>query len=1184
MIFKKLSIYILFLLFIAAGASVFADQPSSSLDDKPSVDSAASTGVQVPAVPSDAAADTHTSYLYDLKKLIQKSRENIKEVNEKILEQAVIKRNQKREERAHEYYEKGVELTNEGKLDEARDYFEKAIRITEHPEMAGYIRESQRRLRKQEDALHAQEREHYKQIKQDENVRKEDVEAAYKEAVDLYKQKKYHPAKDAFEHVDEIAPDYRATGSYLKIIDQDIITTDALAAKQQAVEIEHQQKEAETARAKEKAMWLAQIEEKEKERKESVSRQAADVYDQAVDLYKKKKFAEAKKKFEEVSWVLPDYKATMKYLSRIDDDAQKERERLAEEQKKTLEQQRWEEVVEQKKQEVARQHEQEIKDRERKKQLEEQAQFLYTAALSLYDKKNLDGALEKFTEIEKLLPDFRSTRSYIARIDQAQGKPFVLPQAPVPAPAAPSVAAQTPVVMAANTMPAQVKMAVSLEDQQKQAQDIAAMADRSAQLYRQIAGIANDSSTVKIKREVAKVDDILNSLKSSQDRLLRHMRDEQLKHEQEESKAKQEERKAQAERTYQQAMGYLHTQDYEQAKIKFLELENILPDYKYTRRYLTRIDEHQKNANVQVVTGYEENQAEHLKQLQEKQNSQETLRAQQDQEEERNLEQQQQESLKQLAAKASDINDDIVRLSKTQDYEAMKAKFTELENTVTAVVTLKNAMIQQKSHRDNEKEMARESLRKRKEMISAEKRENRVMQAYGIKPLAEHRPVLSNQTNDADHYKRREIVKEQNMLFSEAVDRYEHKKYTQAKLLFGELADQNDRRAEPWLKKVDRAITRELLRSQEGEEKERTAFIADQVKAQRQLIIIQERERQRQKKLTEELEHQKLVYEDDRALQIRKEQTMKAQERERQHQEEKRLQLQKEAEKEQAMLRFHKVVTPAPVQQAVQPAPASAVPAAVTVSPQQIKVQTEYSNERKEFLDNKYKKEQEEKANQDRIKAKEDARQKRLEEKQKEIDRKKALKAQREAERQAKIKAAADAKAAEAKALAEKTAQEQKRREELARQQEQDREEKIRQDKIMREETQRKEELERQEREHQAQLEAQRESVRKQLEDGVEAMYQDAMNLFKQGKYTAAEGRFKDVQDIIPGYKRAEQYLDEAHQRSMTENSQAVVPSDISDSSANSSNTPVADAQASSSVSRQDSISKALDLFDPNAK
>jgi TolA-binding protein len=207
-------LFTLFILFPAAAVSVFADQSSSALDDKTSVDSAANAQVQIPAVPSAASAgSTDTTYLYDLKKLIDKARENIKEVNEKIKEQAVLKRNQAREERAREYYEKGVELTNEGKLDEAREYFEKAIRITEHPEMAGYIKESQRRLRKQENALEDQERAHKNQIKEDESTRKEDVEEAYKEAVDLYKQKKYHPAKDAFEHVDEIAPGYRATDS-----------------------------------------------------------------------------------------------------------------------------------------------------------------------------------------------------------------------------------------------------------------------------------------------------------------------------------------------------------------------------------------------------------------------------------------------------------------------------------------------------------------------------------------------------------------------------------------------------------------------------------------------------------------------------------------------------------------------------------------------------------------------------------------------------------------------------------------------------------------------------------------------------------------------------------------------------------------------------------------------------------
>ena len=165
------------------------------------------------------------------------------------------------------------------------------------------------------------------------------------------------------------------------------------------------------------------------------------------------------------------------------------------------------------------------------------------------------------------------------------------------------------------------------------------------------------------------------------------------------------------------------------------------------------------------------------------------------------------------------------------------------------------------------------------------------------------------------------------MLFSEGVDRYEHKKYTQAKLLFGELADQHDRRAEAWLKKVDRAITRELLRSQEGEERERTAFIADQLRAQRELVIIQERERQRQKKLTEELERQKRLYEDDRLLQMRKEETMKAQERERQRQEEKRLQLEKENEKHRKCCVSIKLKSAQAVSLKLQPVPVTPSPA-----------------------------------------------------------------------------------------------------------------------------------------------------------------------------------------------------------------------------------------------------------------
>ncbi len=937
-----LCLYILLAFFSTAGGFAFADGPNSALDDKPSVDTAAVSGAQIPAVPSDAAAaDTHTNYLYDLKKLIEKSRENIKEVNQKIKEQAVLKRNQKREERAREYYEKGAELTNEGKLDEARDYFEKAIRITEHPEMAGYIKESQRRLKKQENALQAQEREHYNQIKKDESTRKVDVEAAYKEAVDFYKQKKYHPAKDAFEHVDEIAPDYRATGSYLKMIDQDIVMADALAVKQQAVEIAHQQKEAESARVKEKATWLAQIDEKEKQRKEAINKQAEDVYTQAVELYKNKKFAEAKKKFEEVIWVIPDYKAAMKYLGRIDRDAQEEQERAARQQQKALQEQRWEEEVERKKQEDQRQHElkakelqhmkdlqdqaqflytaavnlfnnkamdealekfndieklypgfrstrmyiarvgqwkfdqqkrllesQEIerkkqearrqhedlelkkqeaqrqreleaKERQHKRDIQEQAQSLYTAAVGLFDRKNMDEALEKFNNTEKLSPDFKSTRIYIARIEQwkldqqkqlmeaqadqlrhkklaeerqqtqelkgkaknqrqqelaaerqrtqelkekaeelrhkklaeerrraqelkdktdqaskiytlalqsyrdhhweeskaqfksvekmipdfkqtrrylqkvddfiareAKVKPAVVKipavrplQHPVlswfKSVLAPSASAPKPAVTGPSApvhslpLASPIKGEESLEDQQKQAQDIAALAAKSAQLYRQIADIADDRSTAQTKRKMAEVNGILNNLKENKERLLRQMREEQ-------SKRQQEERRAEAQKMYQDGREYLRSHDYAKAKVKFLALENITPDYKATRRYLSRIEKYQKQAGVEALTAYEQKEAERLKQLQDKENAEKIYRFRKEEEARQRLEQQQQATLKGLAQKASAINDDIIRFSAQRDYGAMKAKFAELENTVAALTTLKRERQRQK--------------------------------------------------------------------------------------------------------------------------------------------------------------------------------------------------------------------------------------------------------------------------------------------------------------------------------------------------------------------------------------------------------------------------------------------------------------------------------------------------------
>jgi len=940
------------------------------------------------------------------------------------------------------------------------------------------------------------------------------------------------------------------------------------------------------------------------------------MYIKALKYYKANDFVDAKEEFRQVDARIPGYEFTDKYLSEIDQALTGKPAVIVPPPVAVVSPISAPAVVvtaapvvddsRQKELEYERQRVQELKDKT------DQAQEIYVMALKSYREHQWEISKAQFESVEQIIPDYKHTHRYLEKIEDRMARtassvnPVVVVSPVAVVTPAPVVVAPAPVE---SSMPAEVKVAISLEDQQKQAQDIAALAMKSAELYRQIADVADDQTTVQTKKKMAQVDEILKNLKENKERLLRQMQEDQWRQQQEESKARQEEQRAQTEKMYQDAVEYLRSHEYAKAKIKFLELENKIPDYKATRRYLSRIDKDLQQANAQAITVHEQEEALHLKQLQDKEDAAQWRQSQEEQEKQRQIQQQQQAALGQLAQKASDINDDIIRLSKQQDYEAMKEKFAELENTVTALTTLKDEMAKQKDRTEREKQLTDENIRQRNEELAAQKREDQQIHAYySAEPLKEYRPELSDQPDGAaDQYRRREIMQEQNTLFSEGVDRFEHKKYSQAKLLFGELADQHDRRAEVWLKKVDRAITRELLKSQEGEERERTAFIADQLKAQRELIIIQERERQRQKKLTEELERQKRLYEDDRLFQLRKEETMKIQERERERQEEKRLRLEKENEKQQEMMRFHKIVIvikPQSVAVPQHPVVISPIPspAAPAISPKQLRAQIDFSNKRKAFLDNKYRKEQKEQARQARIKADAEARQKRIEEKQKEKARREEerqarmkaeaearekikeqrqreeehqeeLKAQREEEREARIKAEADAKAQQAQAQAERLAQEEKHKEEVLREQEEQRQEKMKQEEIIRQEAQHREELEQEERQRQAQLQAQREAVRKQLEDGVEAMYQDALSLYNQGEYTAAADRFKDVQDILPGYKRAEQYMNEARQKSLNVKPQAVTIA-----------APSASAGSSTPVSRQDDVTKALDLFDPNAK
>ncbi len=1037
-------LFIALALFCSTGFVVYADGPSSSLDDKPSVDSA-SSGVQVPAVDAEAASQTRSSYLYDLKNLIDRSRENIKEVNDKIKQQAVLKRNQEREERAHEYYQKGEELTKAGKLEEARDYFEKAIRITEHPEMAGYIEESERRLRRQEAALRQEEHQHYNQIKKDEHARREEVEGAYKDAIELYRQKKYPQARDAFNHVGEIAPDYRATSSYLKIIDQYIVLADAQAMKQRAAEAARQQQEAETAQAKEKTEWLRQIQDKERARDEQVRAQAEDNYRKAVKLFNDKKYAEAKKKFQEISWVVPDYKETMRYLHRIDEAAKQEQEHAVQAQRKSLDEERWQDLVASKKEAALRQHEMALKEEKHKQELAEQAQFLYTAAIHLYDTNDLDGAWAKFGEIEKLCPDFKSTRDYIARIEKQDARFKVLPSEPPPAAAVPAAASGVSSAVVSGTSPASASATSpaaatasafstggpplnhviadeSLQGQQHLVQDLTEMDRRVKDLYNRVSALEDNKATLPMKRKMGEVDRILSTLKEAKQRVVQAMLQQQMRQRQAESMLQQQKQKAEAEQVYEEAVREFNDHDYQRAQTEFTQLENIVPDYKSAHSYLNRMNKIEGNAFMPPTPGNKQNAAQQIKEWKQREQTQEESSLRRQKEEKHNLEIQEQEILQKYADKVSAINDEIIRLSQMQDYQGMKAKFIELEQATNAMARVEESMGKTKAEGQYRQEVRRRQ---------------------------EHQPP------DIAHYRDKEIKEQQDSIYAKGIDLYRQKRYVESKLLFIELSSLNDRRAQDWVKKNERAIIREVSLHQEREAKKRSSYIEEQMKARHRWMLEQEHEAQRRKQMAQEMERKKKEYEQRQTEDKRKEEATKAHERERLAQEAKLLQSRKEEEKQDEKYRFHHIgaqtsAAPASLPSSDTTAGLSSLAAMPVVSTPQ-------------------------------------------------------------------------------------------------------------------------------------DLEARRKAVRKELEDGVEMMYKQALSLYDQGNFTAAADKFKDIEDVLPGYKRTQEFMHKARQRTAD---QGPPPNALPVSSHVAAAVPAAPvaAAASSPVSRQDAISKTLDLFDSNVK
>jgi tetratricopeptide (TPR) repeat protein len=527
-----------------------------------------------------ASEEPQPSYVYDLKSLIEKSKNNIKRVNEKIKEQAIYKRNLQREEKAREYYDRAMLLFEEGKVDEARELFEKSIRITENPEMKGYIKVSEKKFKSQAAAMRKEGQERVSLTIAQERERQQQVQDAYEKGVTLYKRQNYKAAKDEFMLVEQLIPEFKATRSYLKLLEEKMAVEEKADIVNQKKEIVRQQKEAEAGRIREKEMWRKELELKEQERQRKLMDQARQVYAEATKFYKNKDFTKAKEKFQEVEWVVPDYKSTRSYLERLDQDIKEGEQVFEEKQQEGRAKEEWNEELIRKKLEAEQKKTFEARSTEDKHKAAQEASIHYQSANDLMVQKKYAQARDEFLTVQKIYPDYKATAAYLARLNKTLG---IIETAP-------------------DKVEPQVK-AIYVEALQSYKEKDYATAKLK---FEQVEFMYPDyMATRKYISRMGKEDD----LKPSEELPSENINDKSkpVHVGQDVDKKGYEVLVGKAEPLYAQAVTLYDEKKYNDALKQFEMVESVLPNYKATRPYIKRVNHQIKRVEQQR---YKEEQTE----------------------------------------------------------------------------------------------------------------------------------------------------------------------------------------------------------------------------------------------------------------------------------------------------------------------------------------------------------------------------------------------------------------------------------------------------------------------------------------------------------------------------------------------------------------------------------------------
>ena len=334
---------------------------------------------------------------------------------------------------------------------------------------------------------------------------------------------------------------------------------------------------------REKELWRKEIDQKEVARKKQLEKQAQEVYDDAVKLYQDRKYMAAKEKFQEVEWVIPEFKSTRSYLQRIDNDVLKDRSRVTEERQKTLEKQRWEETLAEKRTEEEKQKIAKLREREALEQKKDEAEFVYQAALALFNKDQYAQAREKFDEVERLYPEYKSTRDYLKKI-----------------------------VDMMSTAEEREKLKAKSETEQKLWEEQAARKRQDQENFKKAAEEADTLFTdglelykmgrlIEAKEKFLAADGRVPDYKSTRSYLKKidddisaiflNQRKESGLAAQRDDLLRLKAQRDKADQSYNEAIIAYDSKDYALAKARLQETEATFPNYKKTAAYLSRIDD-----------------------------------------------------------------------------------------------------------------------------------------------------------------------------------------------------------------------------------------------------------------------------------------------------------------------------------------------------------------------------------------------------------------------------------------------------------------------------------------------------------------------------------------------------------------------------------------------------------------